>query len=294
MTALPAIAYAKSSPNYDDIKLLFTGPFLDYGPEGNFGPELVEDVPRFILTPQKEGPFILDSKTYLPMRLVFQVLGFEVDWKQDNSNIEISKNNDKITINTNQKTAKKGEETIPVPILMINNRYYIPLRDFAKITGDNIHWEGDTRTVVYTIKGSKGILPPVRIINLQHKEVEEPNYCVVDDKVIKKGTRKVHELSYVVKNVSTTTISEDNLLISLVSTWDLEKNKIAINQNGSNVMRCYDAYKKDLKPGESTAKQKDFLEYGDYEILIFGIQSMDPYVDKVRSMPPSPGAAGWE
>jgi len=288
VTALPTTVYAKSIPNYDDIKLLFTGPFLDYGPEGNFGPELVEDVPRFILTPQKEGPFILDGKTYLPMRLVFQILGYEVNWKQDNPNIEISKQNDKITINTSKKTAQKGEETISIPILMLNNRNYIPLRDFAKITGDNIHWEDDTRTVVYTIKGATGALPPVRIVNLQHRESERPDYYEVDGKSIE-GTKRVSEVSYVIKNVSDKTIPK-NTLITLSRTWDLAK-----SQYKSNTGTNYSFYKgKDLGLGEFTAQQKSFLDYGDYEILIFGIQGVDTYISEVRFMTPSPGAAGWE
>ena len=290
MTALSTTACAKSSPNYDDIKLLVTGPFTDYGPFrfGDYEPELVEDVPRFILTPQKEGPFILDGKTYLPMRLVFQILGFDVNWKQDNPNIEISKDNEKITINTKRKTAKKGEEAISIPILMINNRNYIPLRDFAKITGDNIHWENDTRTVVYTIKGATGALPPVRIVNLQHRESERPDYYEVDGKSIE-GTKRVSEVSYVIKNVSDKTIPKNNL-ITLSRIWDLAK-----AQYKSNTGTNYSFYKgKDLEPGESTAKHKILLEYGDYEILIFGIQGMDTYVDEVRSITPSPDIAGWE
>jgi hypothetical protein len=88
----PTAAFADSIPNYDNIKLLFTGPFADYGPFGDADPVLINDVPRFILTPQKEGPFILDGRVYLPMRLVFQILGYNVNWQKDNPIIEISKN----------------------------------------------------------------------------------------------------------------------------------------------------------------------------------------------------------
>lgn len=287
ITAVPKTVHADPTPNYDDIKLLFTGPFLDYGPFGDYDPELIEDVPRFILTPKDQGPFIWEGRTYLPMRLVFQILGYNVFWRQDSPDIEISKYDETMIINTEEKTAIKDGEIMTLPVLMFNNRNYIPLRSFAEITEDNIYWENDTRTVVYTIRGAKGVMPPVRIIDLQHKEAISSDYHEVNDK-IKSALRKGDEISYAVKNVINETI-DHNKLIRFSNTWDLAENK-----NGSNFARTYDAYKGALKPGETTSRQEQFIEYGKYEIVIFGIRDINAYVGRVRSMTSPPDAAGWE
>ncbi len=48
-TVFPVAALAKAAPNYDNIKLLFTGPFADYGPFGESEPVIINDVPSVTL-----------------------------------------------------------------------------------------------------------------------------------------------------------------------------------------------------------------------------------------------------
>lgn len=219
----PSAAFADSIPNYDNIKLLFTGPFADYGPFGDADPVIINDVPRFVLTPQKEGPFILDGRVYLPMRLVFQILGYDVNWQKDNPIIEISKNGEKIEVDRVGKTVQKGDKITSVLMLLINNRYYIALRAFSEVTGDDILWESDTRTVIYKIKGAKGVLTPVRIMDIKYEEARE-SYAYFDNGKIHEAIVEGNEITYTLKNTSGVAIAKHSL-IRFSDPWNLGKNK---------------------------------------------------------------------
>lgn len=288
----PPLTLADSIPNYDNIKLLFTGPFADYGPFGDADPVIINDVLRFILTPQKEGPFILDGRVYLPMRLVFQILGYDVKWQKDNPIIKISKNDEEIAVDRVGKTVQKGEQKISAPMLLVNDRYYIALRAFSEVTGDDIRWENDTRTVIYKMKGAKGVLPPVRIADIKYKDTRESYRYAVNNQIYE-ATLEGNEITYTLKNTSGVTIAKDSL-IRLSDTWNLGENKKASIPGGGVTVRGYDAYKRELKPGDLTSEQEIFTAYGNYVILIFGVAGKDEYVNQVSSYPLPPDTAGWE
>jgi hypothetical protein len=292
INTFPAAAFADSIPNYDNIKLLFTGLFADHGPFGDAAPVIINDVPRFILTPQKEGPFILGGRVYLPMRLVFQILGYDVNWQKDNPIIEISKNGEKIVVDPVGKTVQKGEKITSVPMLLVNNRYYIALRALSGVTGDDIRWESDTRTVIYKMKGAKGVLPPVRIMDIKYKEARK-SYAYFDNGKIHEAIVEGNEITYTLKNTSGVAIAKHSL-IRFSDPWNLGKNKKASTPDGGITIRGYDAYKRELKPGGFTGEQEIFTAYGNYEILIFGVAGKDEYVNRVSSCPLPPDTAGWE
>jgi len=226
------------------------------------------------------------------MRLVFQILGYNVNWQKDNPIIEISKNGEKIAVDPVGKTIQKGEKITSVPMLLMNDRYYIALRDFSMVTGDDIRWESDTRTVIYKMKDSKGVLSPVRIMNIRYKESNESYSYFVDDK-IHEATIEGNEITYNIKNTSGVTIAKDSL-IRFSDPWDLGKNKKVSTPDGGVTIRGYDAYKRELKPGDFTGEQKLFTAYGNYEILIFGVGGEDEYVNRISSYPLPPDTAGWE
>jgi len=48
-----------------------------------------------LISPQTTNSTVATGRTYLTMRLVFQILGYEMVWKQDNPDIQISKDDEK-------------------------------------------------------------------------------------------------------------------------------------------------------------------------------------------------------
>lgn len=98
-------------------------------------------------------PFITsDGRTMIPLRLVSETLGYKTVWQEDGT-VHITSGDGtvdaKLVIGSNGFLAN-GEpgvfETVPT---MINDRTYLPARDFMELYGV-VKWDNDTRTVTIT------------------------------------------------------------------------------------------------------------------------------------------------
>jgi len=163
----PHIALASEAVNYDNIKLLYIGPLLNsfMGGEGT----LVENVPRYIFPLMSQRPFIKDGKTYLPLRLTFHMLGYQIYWKNNDDNITIYNDSDKMILNKSTQKITVGGKTMDMPLLLMNSSYFVPLRALSAATGDAISWNNDMRTITYVRKGSQLVKPPVTITDIKYK-----------------------------------------------------------------------------------------------------------------------------
>jgi|GEM_PF-2078229 len=93
-------------------------------------------------------PRIVDGRTLVPIREVFEMMDFSVTWSRGTSSARI-RNDDTLV------TARIGEDFITVngvqrsgdvPPQIYDGRFMIPLRLVAEATGKNVYWNGDTRT----------------------------------------------------------------------------------------------------------------------------------------------------
>lgn len=239
----------------DDIKLLYAGPYVDYGPFKSSEPKLLENIPRYIFPYTDQRPFIKDGKTYLPLRLIFDILGYQVHWKKDDDSITIYNEQEKMILNTSTKTITAGDKVFDVPLLLMENRYFIPLRDFSKVTGDSIMWDGDTRTVIYVKKGSSFIKPSVTITKVEYK----------------KG-RYSAEVKCIIKNTSGEIIPQ-NKLVAVMDTV-----------GGQSLTFATDFYRnrdKDISINE-LIPVSFFVDRETYKILIVGVYDRDSYLEGIN------------
>jgi len=187
---------ASEEINYDNIKLLYVGPFLTDFMDGEI--RVVENVPRYIFPLMSQRPFIKDGRAYLPLRLTFHILGYQIDWKDDGDNIVIYNDKEKMVLNKAAQKITVGDKSYDMPLLLIKDSYFVPLRALSEATGDAITWDNETRTIIYVKKGSQLIKPPVIITDIKY----EP------DKQRSNGFARV---DYTIKNISGETIPKEKL-----------------------------------------------------------------------------------
>ncbi len=101
-------------------------------------------------------PEIVNGRTMIPVRGLFEKMGYSVKWDNatrtatiKDSNKIISCSETKLTstdVSTNQTT------TISSDVLpqIINNRFYLPLRSIANAADCNVDWDSETKTVKLT------------------------------------------------------------------------------------------------------------------------------------------------
>lgn len=92
-------------------------------------------------------PIIIDSRTLVPARAVFEQLGATVSWVAETQNIFVSFEESLIllTINSNEANVNGEIKQIEVPPKIINNSTMIPLRFVAEALNFDIAWNGNEK-----------------------------------------------------------------------------------------------------------------------------------------------------
>ncbi len=127
----------------DNKPLIYTGPFINL---------FINDNPIIDLPLE---PIILDDRTLIPAREIFEGLGASVLWVEETRQIIVSYENDSVLLQINNNEAIVNGETVylDVPPKIIYNKEtdlaktMIPIRFVSENLGFNVHWDGDTYTV---------------------------------------------------------------------------------------------------------------------------------------------------
>lgn len=100
---------------------------------------------QFDITPQ-----IIDGRTLVPMRAIFESIGLTVDWDNlaqtaTGSNAE---NSIIFTIGRNKAIVNNEEKILDVPASIINGRTMVPLRFLSENMGYNVIWVGASNLIL--------------------------------------------------------------------------------------------------------------------------------------------------
>jgi len=97
-----------------------------------------------------QAPVIIDGRTLVPVRGVFQALGFTVGWSRVTQQVTLTKNNYTVvlTIGSSAFTTNGKNHILDVPAQIINDRTMLPIRAVIESVGYNIDWDEAARTVV--------------------------------------------------------------------------------------------------------------------------------------------------
>jgi len=99
-------------------------------------------------------PVIINGRTLVPMRGIYEALGAEITWidatktvvgARDNKHIKLRINSDSYYVD-----GVEQEKKLDVPAQIINSRTMVPVRFIAESFGETVNWNGDTRTVEIT------------------------------------------------------------------------------------------------------------------------------------------------
>ncbi|MBR3870240.1 MAG: copper amine oxidase N-terminal domain-containing protein [Clostridia bacterium] len=136
------------SSNYDDIETYYDSTFDETKNNSN-GDNAIK---VFINGKQIEFdvvPMLINGRTMVPMRTIFEYLGAEVDWdgttrtaigKTDNTTI-------KITIAKDYLLKNDNIVVLDSPAVIVSGRTLVPVRAIAESLDCKVEWYGETRVV---------------------------------------------------------------------------------------------------------------------------------------------------
>ena len=100
---------------------------------------------------------IINDRTMVPMRAIFETLGANVSWIEENQAIVATRGATliamKIGVNTLAMSTIGGENKnieIDVAPQIVDDRTLVPVRAISEALGCTVGWDGDTRTVTIT------------------------------------------------------------------------------------------------------------------------------------------------
>ena len=97
-----------------------------------------------------QAPTIVGGRTLVPVRGVFEQLGFVVEWHNDTRQAELLRANDVILINIDSSTfiTNGVSHTLDVPAQLIGGRTMLPLRAVLESVNYYLDWDGSAQTVL--------------------------------------------------------------------------------------------------------------------------------------------------
>lgn len=99
-----------------------------------------------------QPPVIVDGRTLVPVRGVFETMGFDVGWNPEARQATLSSATDVIviTIDSDTFTVNDVNHTLEVPAQIINGSTMLPIRAVLESVGYSLGWSEATRTVLIT------------------------------------------------------------------------------------------------------------------------------------------------
>ncbi len=97
-------------------------------------------------------PQIINDRTMVPLRAIFEALGATVDWDGDTRTVTSTKDNTTIKLTIDNATMHVNEETrtLDSPACLVEGRTLVPVRAISEAFGTTVDWIGEERTVLIT------------------------------------------------------------------------------------------------------------------------------------------------
>lgn len=96
-----------------------------------------------------QSPVIVEGRTLIPLRGVFEKLGYEITWESETKTASFVKSDTvvNVTVNSPEFTVNGEVKTLDVPAQIINGSMMLPLRAIGEAAGLEVDWDSNTKTV---------------------------------------------------------------------------------------------------------------------------------------------------
>lgn len=112
----------------------------------------------FDVTPQ-----IIDNRTMVPLRAIFEALGATVDWDNSTQTVNSTRGNTTISLTISSQTmyVNGNAVTLDTPACLVNNRTLVPVRAISEAFGLQVEWNSECKTVIISTNKNSETTPPI-------------------------------------------------------------------------------------------------------------------------------------
>jgi hypothetical protein len=103
------------------------------------------------------APTIMDDRTLVPLRGVFESMGAQLEWQQETQTVVVTRGDRYLRLRIGHRLTCLNREctagaTLDVPAQLIDDRTFVPVRFIAQAMGVGVTWDNDRRAVVIDTK----------------------------------------------------------------------------------------------------------------------------------------------
>jgi len=112
-------------------------------------------------------PQLINNRTMVPMRKIFEALGATVEWHGDTQRIVATKEDTVIQLEIGSTIMIKNGEgiTLDVPSQIVDSRTLVPVRAVAESFEAEVTWDQDTQTVIIVKEDKTGENPNTEVVS---------------------------------------------------------------------------------------------------------------------------------
>ena len=131
---------------------------------------------------EDQNPVIIEDRTLVPVRKTMENLGLIVSWYKNEQKVICEKEDKKIELYINNKTAKVDGKDIQldVPAQIINGRTMVPLRFITESCNMTVNYKADIKCIIIESEEFKQINPQYKS-NLTHIYKDGKHGCIDRD-----------------------------------------------------------------------------------------------------------------
>lgn len=111
------------------------------------------------LLPTDQEPVIVNGRTLVPLRSIFEALNASVNWDQQTQTVTAYKRETKIVLKIGDRSATINDRTtvLDTPAQIMNGRTLVPVRFVSESLGEEVMWDPKTQTVSITTSQAKQV-----------------------------------------------------------------------------------------------------------------------------------------
>ncbi len=164
-------------------------------------------------------PVILEDRTLVPARAVFETMGAEVAWNTQTKEVYVKKGNDVVILKIDDEIGTKNGIAfiMDVPAKIINDRTVIPVRAVSEALGCEVGWDAKKRIVTIEEK--------------QQQEIED----TVGDETADENTENTNENIDISLDANTNTDINFGTDTNIVENTNTNVNNNASTDNNTNI-----------------------------------------------------------
>lgn len=230
-----------------------------------------------------QQPVVVEGRTLIPLRGVFDNMGYTIGWNGDTKTVTLTKGSDVIVINIGESCYYLNNQAvvIDVPAQIINGSTMLPLRAIADATGCEVLWDNNTKIATIIDKSSVSVTPQQGVVIAQSQQ--EADYINSYTSVISEYNKIATEFLAFCQEINTNGFTDESQFTQLNS---LAKKMYSASNEAKNKLSALSCPSKYLSLNNASVDyMKSMADLSKlYSDFIEGSVSPDEFAEKLNTV----------